>query len=348
MLALEEDRVEGLRVEVGVERLAVGADLAVHRPGVDEVGLLRPVVARVDVVVLGGHHDVVRRGLRVLARQWCSSADDLAGHPGAAGRRPGEPPSQKSFWTSTTISACFMVGRLPTLLEDRSRCAGSPLESWWAAHRQLGAGADVALARGGPAARARRPRHPRPAGPGGRGRRRRWSAGLPIPSTSASAMPSGVRRRRAYLRPPTEILSLLFLATPTRSRPVRRPRGRRACRRSREVGAPLPVTSWVPTPYPSTGAAASPAIANSSRSEVTMIRVSVAPSSSSCLRTRPGERRQVAGVDAGRRRARGRRSRRPARRPRRCRRCRPAAWCPCPSECRPGPGRRRPRCRAAA
>ena len=66
----------------------------------------------------------------------------------------------------------------------------------------------------------------------------------------------------------------------------RRPRAPPACRRSRRSGAPLPVTSSVPTPYPSTGAADSPAMANSSRSEVTMMRVVVAPSSSSWARTR--------------------------------------------------------------
>ncbi|CAM5723709.1 hypothetical protein STENM223S_02974 [Streptomyces tendae] len=52
------------------------------------------------------------------------------------------------------------------------------------------------------------------------------------------------------------------------------------------VGCPEPVTSCVPTPYASTGAAASEAMAYSSRSEVTTIFVSRAPSSSSCCRTR--------------------------------------------------------------
>src|SRR4051794_26974576 len=45
VLALEEDRVEGLRVEVGVERLALGADPAVHRPRLDEVGFAGSVIA---------------------------------------------------------------------------------------------------------------------------------------------------------------------------------------------------------------------------------------------------------------------------------------------------------------
>ena len=52
------------------------------------------------------------------------------------------------------------------------------------------------------------------------------------------------------------------------------------------VGAPDPVTRRVPTPYELTGAERRAAIAYSSRSEVTMIPVSVLPSSSSSSRTR--------------------------------------------------------------
>ena len=106
-LALEEDRVERLRVEVGVERLAVGADPAVHRPGVDEVGLTGPVVAGVDVVVLARHHDVVRRRPVVAAGPVVEELADVAGHPRPAATG-SDPPSQKSFWTSTTISARVM------------------------------------------------------------------------------------------------------------------------------------------------------------------------------------------------------------------------------------------------
>ena len=36
-----------------------------------------------------------------------------------------------------------------------------------------------------------------------------------MPTTSASATPEALRRRRAYFRPPIEILSLLRLATET-------------------------------------------------------------------------------------------------------------------------------------
>ena len=52
------------------------------------------------------------------------------------------------------------------------------------------------------------------------------------------------------------------------------------------VGVPEPVTTEVPTPYASTGEAASAAIACSSRSLVTVMRVPVAPSESSWARTR--------------------------------------------------------------
>ena len=85
VLALEEDRVEGLRVEVGVERLAVGPDPAVHRPGVDEVRLPRPVVAGVDVVVLGGDDVVVRRRVGVRARPVVQQPADVRGDLGTAG-----------------------------------------------------------------------------------------------------------------------------------------------------------------------------------------------------------------------------------------------------------------------
>ena len=87
VLALEEDRVERLRVEVRVERLAVGADLAVHRPGVLEVGVVRPVRAGVDVVVLGGDDVRVVGRLRVLDHPVVQHLGDVGGDPGAAGDR---------------------------------------------------------------------------------------------------------------------------------------------------------------------------------------------------------------------------------------------------------------------
>ena len=66
------------------------------------------------------------------------------------------------------------------------------------------------------------------------------------------------------------------------------------------MGAPDPVTSEVPTPYPSTGAAASAAIEYSLRSPLSTILVSRAPSWSSSVADLPGHHRQVAAVDADR------------------------------------------------
>ena len=84
MLALEEDRVEGLRVEVGVERLAVGADPAVHRPGVDEVGLARTSGGRGRC---GGPWSPPRRRTPAPGRRRGSS--------GAAARRCRWPPGPR-------------------------------------------------------------------------------------------------------------------------------------------------------------------------------------------------------------------------------------------------------------
>ena len=92
VLALEEDRVERLRVEVGVERLAVGADPAVHRPRVGEVGLPRPVRARVDVVVLGRHDVVVRRRLGSRRRPGPEQRPDVGGDPARRRRRAASRP----------------------------------------------------------------------------------------------------------------------------------------------------------------------------------------------------------------------------------------------------------------
>ncbi len=89
VLALEEDRVEGLRVEVGVEGLALGPDPAVHRPGVHEVRLPGPVVAGVDVVVLGGDDVVVRRRVGPARASLVQQPADVRGYLGAAGDGQG-------------------------------------------------------------------------------------------------------------------------------------------------------------------------------------------------------------------------------------------------------------------
>src|SRR5699024_12505458 len=61
---------ERLRVEVGMESGAVSADDAMRRPAIDEVRGLGEVAARVDVMVAGGHYDVIIAlpGVRVLPR----------------------------------------------------------------------------------------------------------------------------------------------------------------------------------------------------------------------------------------------------------------------------------------
>ncbi len=83
VLTLEEDRVERLRVEVGVEGLTVRPDHAVRRPRVREVGVLAEVVARVDVVVTGGDRDVVGGRPRVPPGPVVQQVADAEGHLGA-------------------------------------------------------------------------------------------------------------------------------------------------------------------------------------------------------------------------------------------------------------------------
>ena len=88
VLALEEDRVEGLRVEVGVERLPVGADLAVHRPRVDEVGLADQCAPGSMWWSLVATTSVVRPARRASWRvQWCSSSAMSLRDLRAAGHR---------------------------------------------------------------------------------------------------------------------------------------------------------------------------------------------------------------------------------------------------------------------
>ena len=150
------------------------------------------------------------------------------------------------------------------------RLAGDDLAALDQLHQQL----PVRQARRHrPRSRSPRPRRPRarPAGaPPTCGRR--WTSSRPV-DFFATGTSGAVRVRRLAPGPP-------------------------ACRPSSRSGARLPVTSWVPTPYASTGAAASEAIAYSSRSEVTTIFVSVAPSSSSCCRTRCATSSRSPGVDA--------------------------------------------------
>ncbi len=96
-------------------------------------------------------------------------------------------------------------------------------------------------------------------------------------TTSSTAVPVGLCRLTAVLRPPVVPLCSERLATG-------RPSTSTSLYTSCAVGAPEPITTAVPAPYMSTGAAASAAIEYSSRSPETTILVSVAPSSSSSSR----------------------------------------------------------------
>ena len=96
-MALREHRLDDDGLNAGMEVHAGGADDAVPRPGVPVVGVLGEVVAGVDVVVL--RRDDV--GVVVLDGKQLGDPRATSAPPATA----REPPSQKSFCTSTTISA---------------------------------------------------------------------------------------------------------------------------------------------------------------------------------------------------------------------------------------------------
>ena len=229
MLALEEDRVERLRVEVGVERLAVGADLAVHRPGVDEVGLARtsasPGSMWWSLVATTTSYAGALGSCRV---QWCSSS--------AMSLATRAPPvtAQRAALAEVVLHVDddqrLLHGREATHRRAGLSAArrGSVALVDGLDHRvalgelagdqgELGPRAQVPLAGGLQRLAADHLAVARPAAPAASGRRRRSPPAGRCRSPRPAAVPSGESRRRAYLRPPTEILSLLFLATPTSS-----------------------------------------------------------------------------------------------------------------------------------
>ena len=113
--------------------------------------------------------------------------------------------------------------------------------------------------------------------------------------------PARRSRRAAHLRPPMDVLrahGLLGHGHAAAPSGRRTRRGRRACRPWSTSGAREPVTSWVPTPYASTGAAASEAMAYSSRSEVTTIFVLGGAQLVELLPHPVRDEQQVPGVDA--------------------------------------------------
>ena len=99
VLALLEIGLDVFGVQVRVEFGAAGAGNAVRRPAVLEIGCLGEVRAGIDMPVLGGH-DVVE--LAVVGAPTYSLMAPATAAPPATARAP---PSQKSFWTSTMISA---------------------------------------------------------------------------------------------------------------------------------------------------------------------------------------------------------------------------------------------------
>ena len=186
VLALEEDRVEGLWVQVGVERLAVGADPAVHRPGVDEVRLAGPVVARVDVVVLGAP----RRGRsRAPGDPWSPS--------GAAARRCRGPPGRHRGRAASRPRRSRSARRRRSARASRRTTRGAASQSMISGSRSSRDAATRAR-RGGSRRSRRRPSPPAPRRTAGcpspaRGRPRcRWSTWM-RGSASTSAASSSLK-----------------------------------------------------------------------------------------------------------------------------------------------------------
>ena len=243
MLALEEDRVERLRVEVRVERLAVGADLAVHRPGVDEVRLLRPVRRR------------GRRGGPWWPRRGRTPGPSgPAASSGAAARRcrwrPGappvtgsEPPSQKSFWTSTTMSARFMLGGYRSTRIDRADrsvprgWSRSPARPWRAGAPPAGSSARARRCRSRASSSGSRPTTS-PSRTSGTSRERSspsFSAGCADADHLGLGDAVGGEPAQGVLAAADRDLVLALLGDRDHLA-GRSPRGRPACRRSRRSG----------------------------------------------------------------------------------------------------------------
>jgi hypothetical protein len=100
VLALLEDRLDAVGVQRRMELDPGRADHAVDRPRRDVVGRVAEVGARVDVVVLG-RDDVVP--VRTSSPE--ASTPEIPAATMAPPSTGSEPPSQKSFCTSTMINA---------------------------------------------------------------------------------------------------------------------------------------------------------------------------------------------------------------------------------------------------
>ena len=344
VLALVEDRLEQRPVQVGVQLDPAGADHAVRRPGVDEVRVLGEVAARVDVVV-AGRDDVV------VVRLVPQVRGDRRGHRGPAGDRAASRPRRSRSARRPRCSARALIGPDPVVLGGsalvgpvaparRSATAAQPPPSGTVGSagrpvmpaRPVGRSASTAGSGATSPLATRFP--PRTSGTCS-GRSCGPSSGRPREtSTSSVAVPVARCRRTRGLAAAVGGLVL----RPLRHRPavhldqlVDHAGGRRAGAGDQRGAHPVDVDRARRT---------APAMANSSRSPDSTIRVPVAPSESSSSRACRGQHGQVAGVDPDRaeRRA-GDLDRGPDARWR-CRRCRPAAWCRCRAR-RPGPGTRR-------
>ena len=326
VLALVEDRLQRRPVQVRVQLDPAGADHAVRRPGVDVVRVRRRS-ARPGRCGGPGSRP---RGRSRLARRCAVIAAATAAPPATA----SEPPSQKSFCTSTTISA---RRHRDSLQQARSAGPARPADSFSPSHGTDRSAPAQPCSRAAPSVGrvARRPACRRaPAAPAAAGRAAPSSGaarGRPAPPRSPCRSPGA--GARAVFRPPLGGLVL----RPLRHRPpvhldqlVDHAGGRRAGAGDQRGAHPVHVDRR---------GRPAPAIAYSSRSPETTIRVPVAPSESSSSRAcwastvRSPESIRI----APQRRARPPRSRSGC--PGRCRRCRPAAWCRSRAR-RPGPGTR--------
>ena len=187
---------------------------AVRRPGVDEVRVVGEVRAGVDVVVAGGDDVVVAR--RPAASCQRRRRRRCGGHLGAAATA-SEPPSQKSFWTSTTISALLMatIGVVRQVSAGRSlvrQRSGWPARRATASARPTAASDDAGRRRSRDVVRApavHRPplaaahqRRPAAAGRASPGRRSRCGHDDLLDRRAGRL----VRARTADLRPPCDSL----------------------------------------------------------------------------------------------------------------------------------------------
>src|SRR5690606_32272299 len=195
-------------VQVRVELGAIGAGLAVLRPALHEVRGLVEVIARVDVVVLGRHHVVPP--LRLLPQL----GGDPFGH-----RRPALDRQRTAFaevvlYVHNDECLAHLTPPQPSLMLQRrgeaqpspesmvTGIAGSPAESF---SPSQGTATSPERSSSRAAARSGRSGTGSPRIRNGRCSNRSCGAGGGVPrdtTTSSVAVPVGLWRRTAVLRPP--------------------------------------------------------------------------------------------------------------------------------------------------